>query len=259
MAPTRRRRRGRTQPATDELQEVIDAIRRNSEIPPHVKLGIYGVNGSQKTRFCATAHGVVIAAGERTTRSIVGSGARIFPINHWDDYGKLYWALKSGKLRRVIKACAIDTVTMMHVHAMDLVLAEAEDRDPGREKKKPTQNDYGRANKLVEGMLFAYRDLPMHVILTAQERTIRDSDGDTVEQTIELPEGARKAFLAAVDIVGHMEPKTVRGKSVSRMRTSKTDTQFFNKDHTGNLPAVLVRPTMPKIIKAWETASPTEE
>lgn len=239
------------------IREVVGRIRSVDDIGPYAKVGAFGRNGSGKTRFGASGpKPLILDMNEEGTRSAVGSGARVLEIKEWPDVGHAYWYLQSGKHR--YETVVIDTATGMHKMAMAFVLGEAETRNPARVSKQPDKRDYGRAGELTSGMLFAFRNLPMHVVLLAQERTITDDEGFVIETTVNLPAGARGAFMDMVGVLGRMEPKVVKkaGKRrrVERFVVGPTD-EYPTKDRTNNLGDVVVAPTMSKVLTAWTNTS----
>lgn len=256
----------RTRPPNSALAKVARRVKSVDDIKPYVKVLAYGHNGSGKTRLCASAPKVlIIDINEEGTRSAAGSGtgAKYLEANTWKDVGDFYWYLKSGK--HPYKTVALDTVTAMQNMAMSFVLGEAEERDPTRERSMPDKRSYGRAGELVKGMLLAYRNLPMHVIFTAQERTIKDEDTEEItDVTVDLPAGSRGVAMGCVGILGRMQPRQVR--SVNRTTRKKTkkwvDTMvvgphelIHTKDRTYNLAPVVVNPTMPMFIEAWQNVA----
>ncbi len=226
---------------------------------PWVNILVYGRNGAGKTRFAATAPNVIIGdVNEQGTRSAKGSGAKKFPIDKWSDVGDLYWYLKSGE--HDFESVALDTITALNRLCLQMVLGEAEDRDPNRETGMPDRRAYGRAGELMRSQLLAFRNLPMHVIFTAQERVIKDEDTDEpVLHTPDLPGGSRGIAMGSVSIIGRVFRKEVkfRKKGSKEIETRWEDRmlvgpheEFDTKDRTNNLGQVVRRPTMQLVIDA---------
>lgn len=259
-----------TQPSPAEIKKLVQNVRSVDEVDPYAKVLAYGVNGSGKTRLAASGPKcLIIDILEEGTRSTAGqsTGAKRIPVGTWDQIGMMYWYLKSGKHR--YETVSLDTITAMQEVAMNFVLGEAEERDPTRERSMPDKRSYGRAATLMRGMIIAYRNLPMHVIFTAQERVIRDEDtGETVEITVDLPAGSRGTAMGCVGVLGRMTPRKVkvrpkdggkrREKWVDLMQVGPSEV-VRTKDRTFALGDVLQRPTMPKIIEAWNNIGEDEE
>lgn len=240
---------------TRDVEGIKSLARRiepvSSVDPPHPKVLVYGRNFSGKTTFGASApKALILDMREKGTRSVAGSGAKRIHIDTWEDVANAYWYLKSGKHR--FESVCVDTVTGMHRMAMDFVIDDADRRNPARPGKQPDKRDYGRAGELSSGMVYAFRNLPMNVIFTAQERTITDEDGVVQEVAPNLPAGVRGVLMDCVGIIGYMELRKKASRSYSTMRVGPSKL-YRTKDRTLQLGAIVANPTMDKVIKAWNT------
>lgn len=250
----------RTEPPSARVAAIKKRIHSVDQHSPFAKCLVFGVNGIGKTRFAASSpKAVIVDINEEGTRSAKGSGARVFEADTWGDIGDIYWYLKAGK--HPFESVSLDTLTAMQNMAMSFVLGEAEDRDPTRERSMPDKRSYGRAGELMKGMMLAYRNLPMHVVFTAQERTIRDEDTDEIiDVTVDLPAGSRGTAMGCVGVLGRMTTKEVRARNKKTRKVTKKWVDHLQvgpheiirtKDRTGVLPPVLRNPTMGDIIDAW--------
>lgn len=231
------------------------------ESDPFVKMLVYGRNGAGKTRLCGSAPKCLIAdVNEEGTRSVKGTGSKKFPVERWADIGDIYWYLKAGK--HPFECAAIDTITALNRLCLAMVLGEAEDRDPNREVGTPDRRAYGRAGELMRAQLLAFRNLPMHIIFTAQERVIKDEDTDEpVLHTPDLPAGSRGIAMGSVGIIGRIYAQEVklRNKQTKEITTKWQDRmlvgpheEFDTKDRTNSLGPVIRNPNMHDIIAAWQ-------
>lgn len=236
--------------------QVASRIKPVGEANPHVKILVYGRNGKGKTRFAASAPNVLIAdVNERGTRSARSyKGAKVFPIDNWFDLPALYWYLKKGD--HPYESVAIDTLTALQALCMEQVLYEGYERDSTRDPKTPTQRDWGKTANLMKEEILKFRNLPMNVIFTAQERITGDpEEGEPTLITADLPNGARGPALGAVEVIGRMykKPLKAKGKRLNkwefRMLVGDHE-EFDTKDRTFSLGRILREPTVPKIIKA---------
>lgn len=239
--------------------DILDQAVSVDEADPYAKILVYGKNGAGKTRLAASAPNcLILDINERGTRSAKGSGAKVWSVSKWTDIGEVYWALKAGD--HGYESVAIDTLTAMQNLAMRFVMGEAEERDPNRESGMPDKRTYGRAGELMKTQLLQYRNLPMHVVFTAQERVITDEDtGETVFHTADMPAGSRSTALGCVGIIGRLFTREVkiRNKQTKKVTTKWADhmlvgpsEEYDTKDRTGNLGRVVKDPTIPKIINA---------
>lgn len=250
MAKKRKRKLKPTQVAS----RIVDVDAAN----PHVKILVYGRNGKGKTRFAASAPKcLIIDINEKGTRSARSfKGVKVFPVDDWYDIQALYWYLKKGD--HDFQSVAIDTLTAMQALCMSKVLYEGYERDSTKDPKTPTKRDWGTTGQMMGEEILKFRNLPMNVIFTAQERTEGDpEEGEPLLITADLPGMARKVALGAVEVIGRMYKKPVRNK---RQKGAKKKWEFRmlvgdhedydTKDRTFSLGTILREPSVPKIIKA---------
>lgn len=237
------------------------------EADPHLKILVYGQNGSEKTRFAATAPNVVILdINEKGTKSARQfTGAKVFPVKKFEDITFFYWYLRAGNHK--FQSVAIDNLTTLQAMGMSHVLKEAGDRDPNKDPKLASQRDWGKLTEVLKGLVLQYRNLPMHVIFIAQERLVGDED----EPQIHMPDmsrGNRGIATGAVDIIGRTYQKEVR-KGSRKKRKQETvweprmlvgpHEDFITKDRTGQLPRIVRSPTVPMFIEAAAALTDDEE
>lgn len=242
----------------------IDSIRNRivsvREAAPYAKVLLYGRNGSGKTRTAATGPKcLVIDIEEEGTKSIRAyPGVEVLPAKTWADIVHAYWFLRSGE--HEYETVVLDTISMMQSVCLRSVLKEAVDRDPLKDPKLPIWKDYQKRGQMMEEYLLFYRNLPMHVVFTAQEKTIED--GEMEEGPIHAPSLSKKPLEVAcscVDFIGHIykrEVRQVNKKTKKETRTWKTimltgpHETYITKDQSGALNRVTVEPTIPLIIRA---------
>lgn len=259
MAKKRRKRRAR-----GDIEHRIMSV---DEANPYLKILVYGRNGKGKTRFAASGPSVLIGdVNEKGTLSARGTGAKVFPIDKWSDVDDLYWYLKRGN--HDYETVALDTLTALTAMCMKYVLKESADRDPTRDVDLPERRAWGKVGKLMGEQIYRFRNLPMHVVFTAQERTVGDAEeGEEVYITADLPAQARAAALGAVSIIGRVYKKkvTTRSKKTKRKKTTwefrlligdHEDYETKDRAYSG-LGPIVRDPTMTKLIEAATTT--TEE
>lgn len=250
------------------IKEVRGRIVPVSEAEPWIRIMAYGRNGSGKTRFAATGpKPLIIDVNEKGTKSVRRyKGAEVFPARSWEDITYAYWFLKSS--RHEYETVVIDTLTNMQHMCMAHVLGEAEDRDPNRPPSMPDRRAWGHLAELMKPLILNFRNLPMHVAFTAQERTIGEEEEGTLEYVPDLSPGSRGVAMGAVDIIGRTYQKEVRTvkKEGERRKEIKTwesrmlvgpHDEYTTKDRTGALGRIIRKPTMQQIIDA--AASSEEE
>lgn len=239
------------------IAEVRKRIVPVSEATPYARVLLYGLNGRRKTRTAATAPShLIIDVDEEGSRSVKNyPGVEVFPAKSWEDVVWAYWYLRAGKHKH--KSFSIDTVTNMQMVCMTHVLKEGADRDPMRDPAMPGWKDYGKVNALMKKYLLFYRNLPLHMILIAQEKSVDNDETGETEHVPDLSPGSRGTAMACVDFIGRMYVKEVRTtknkKEVKgwepRMLIGPHE-NYITKDRSGILPRIIRNPTMSQIIEA---------
>lgn len=228
-----------------------------SDATPYLRALVYGRTGKGKTRFAASAPDVLIVdVNEEGTRSASDSGAHVIQAKTWEDVVYSYWYLKTSD--HSYKSVSIDTLTMMQRVCMKHVLREAEDRDPTREPSMPDRRAWGKVGTLMGEYILNFRNLPMNVIFTAQERTIGDEEaGEDLITVPDLSPSSRGVALSAAEIVGRIYQKRVRTASKGKKETSKWETRMLIGPHDAyetknrgsqELGNIITNPTVPGIL-----------
>jgi hypothetical protein len=254
----RAKKRKRAAPEIDVASKIMSV----DEASEHIKILVYARNKKGKTRFAASAPSVLIVdINERGTLSAKGSGAKVIQVSSWAEIDAVYWFLARGD--HPYKSVALDTLTAMNAVCLSRVLREGHKRDPDKDPKVARRQDWGTTASLMREMLLRYRNLPMHVIFTAQERKEGDpEEGEPIEILPDLPAGSRGAALGAVDLVGRLyRTKKPRSKG-NKKKGTEWETRMLVGDHdvyeTGSREIVLDRiirnPTVPKIIEAAKSS-----
>lgn len=241
-----------------QLKSIQKRIVGVDQASPWVKILAYGPNGTEKTRFAATAPNVVIVdINEKGTKSARQfKGVKVFPARSWEDVVHFLWFLRAGN--HDFESVAIDNLTTLQQMCMSHVLKEGADRDPNKDPAIASKRDWGKLTELLKPLLLNIRNLDMHVVFLAQERT----EGDEDEPLLHMPDmsrGNRGIATGAVDIIGRTYQKEVRKGSKKRKKAIATweprmlvgpHDDFITKDRTGKLPRIVRRPTVPMFIEA---------
>lgn len=267
---TKRRKKRKRDVSVDEIEKMIFDI---SEASPYVRLLAYAKNGKGKTRLAASfPKTLIIDVNEEGTRSARQfKGTKVYRVNQWDDMVQIYWYLQKGD--HDFETVAIDTLTGLGELALRRAMKENVDRDPDKDPKQPKLQDWNKSAKLMIEMMLMVRNLPMHVVFLAQERTVGDpEEGEDIIHVPDLPAKPRGFAMASVGIIGRLYQKEVRTKSKDKRGKRKTKwvtcmlvgphEEYESKDRTadsGVLGRIAVNPTGKMIIKSWETAPPGEE
>jgi len=257
MATKRRRKRSKRDVDSADIESRIFDVTESS---PYVRLLAYGKNGKGKTRLAASfPKTLIIDINEEGTRSAKQfKGTKVFRARDWSDMAAIYWYLQKGE--HPYETVAIDTLTQMQVLAMRRTMGEKVQRDPEADPKQPRIQDYGKANTMMGEMILMFRNLPMHVVLLAQERVVGDAEEGEVEvHCPDLPNGSRGHAMGAVGIIGRLYQKEIKTKVKGKRKTKWATCmlvgpheEYESKDRTGALGRIVVNPTGPSLIKAWE-------
>lgn len=216
----------------------------------YLKMVVYSRPKVGKTIFCSTAPNVlIIDCNEGGTLSIKGKGSKAYYIRKWEDINLVYWYLAKGKHN--FKTVAIDTMSSLQKLGLSFVMSEASEQDLNKDPKMPERRDWGKLSVIMEDMILQFRNLSMHVIFTAHERSRTDDEGDTTV-TEELTPGAQSVLNGAVDIIGRLyikESENSKGKKIRERRMLVgAHEKFVSGDRSGKLGYIVKNPTFPGIL-----------
>lgn len=247
----------------DAIAAVEEALLPFSQAEPYLRCLVYGRNGTEKTRFGATGPDVVLLdINERGTKSVRDFPGYVFHARKDADIEYFFWYLKYGKHRH--RTVVIDNLTTMQNMTMGRILKKAENRDPNRPPKTPQTKDWGTLRTIMEERILDFRNLDMHVVFLCQERKDKNAEEDAPEWIPDLSPAVRAAACGAVEIIGRTFKRKIRVGDPGSRKERKIwvplmlvgpHEDYVTKDRTGNLPDVVVRPTVPKFIAASEAAA----
>jgi len=238
-----------------------------SKADPWIKMLVYGRNGMGKTRLACTApKPLLIDIGEKGTKSVrTYPGVEVYHARSWQEVVWAYWYLKAGGHEH--ESVILDTLTGMQNICMVQVLKESGDRDPTKDPKTATMRDWGKLAQLMKEQLLNFRNLPLHVVFTAQERLYDNEDEERVERVPDLSPGSRATATACVDIIGRIYQKERRWAVKGGREKKQWETRmlvgphedYVTKDRTGVLGRIVVNPTIPDILERMNGDSTTDE
>lgn len=162
-----------------------------------IKAVIYGASGSGKTYFAATAPNPIFASAEGGLLSTLNHKKKIDPIKYvsitkLEDLRDLLNYLKKGEHK--FETVVVDSITEINEIIKD-----------GIEKKRGAQmqlKDWGDLAKAIKNILRGFRDLDMHVIFIAQEKTEKD-DQKTEKVVPSLNGKAANEIAYFMDVVAY--------------------------------------------------------
>jgi phage nucleotide-binding protein len=243
-----------------EIAKVQKRIIPVSEAEPHLKVLLYGRNGQGKTRIACTAPTpvLVLDINEKGTKSVRDyKGVDVLPVNAWEDVTYAYWMLRAGNHK--YKSVVLDTMTALQSLCIrDVVIKEAEDRDPNRDPKTMSMREWGKMAEFLKPLILNFRNLDMNVVFTAQIRNGKDRNDEEAEDlwVPDMSPNPRSQLTAAVDIIGYVHQKEVRTVNKRTQKEVKSHEHrmlvgphenYVTKDRTGQLGQIVRNPQLAEI------------
>jgi len=233
------------------IEKAKAKLKKASDIRPEIKMVVYGRNKQGKTVFACSSDlkTLLIDCNERGYASVRDKdNVTVYELQRWEDLDPIYWYLRGGE--HDFRVVVIDTVTMLAKIGMKWVLKENYDRDMTADILTPDKRSWGKLGEAMIETIIRFRNLPMHVIFTAQEKvtTNEDDDGGTVQEVHpELSPSPRSALLSAVGIIGRIYVKEVEldndKKKLERRMLLGAHTKFTTGNRYRELKYVERNPT----------------
>lgn len=239
-----------------------------ADIPVELNILLYGRSGTGKTTLIGSAPKplLILDIREKGTTSIRNiKDTFVLTLHSWKDFEEAYWFLNSEEGQK-FKTIAVDTVTQLQEFALEEIR--------GSSKGLVSRKTWGEASGLLKSWIMLFRDLPMNVIFTAQDRQTKggDEDDEDLDSAIAPEVGpyvmpsVAKIMNAAVDIIGNTfirenvttkkDPatrKTIENKKIEYCLRIGPHPVYVTKFRTptgggDKIPAVLVNPTFKELV-----------
>lgn len=188
-----------------------------SEGSTKLKMCVYARNKVGKTRFACSSQlrTLVIDCNEKGWHSVrKQKNVDVFPLESFQQLDWIYWYLRGGK--SPYEVVVIDTITMLAARGMKWVLKDFADRDISQDPMTPDKRHWGKLGEMMKDAIIKFRNLDMHVIFLAQEKTTYQEDEETGETQVEthpeLSPSPRSVLLSAVSIIGRLYTREVEDK-----------------------------------------------
>jgi phage nucleotide-binding protein len=230
-----------------------DNIKSVKEVERHLKMCLYGRNKVGKTMFACSSNlkTLIIDCNEHGFDSVADKeNVDIYQVSKWEDLDPIYWMLRNGK--HEYEVIVIDTITMLASVGMKWVLKDDTERDMTKDPLTPDRRSYLKLGEMLKDAIIKFRNLPYHVIFTAQEKTSTDDDeeGNTLIETHpELSPAPRSVLLSATNIIGRIyvreaekEVKGVTKKIMQRRMLLGSVPKYVSGNRFKQLRAVEVIP-----------------
>lgn len=243
------------------------AIHPASESDAFLKMCVYGRNGVGKTTFCGSSDfkTLVIDCNEQGWVAVrKRPNVSVYKLEYWDQLDWVYWYLRAGT--HEYKVVAIDTITMLANIGMKWILGDEASRDPSRDPQMPDKRHWGKLGEVMKTTIINFRNLPMHVIFTAQEKatSTEDEEGGTIlEIHPELSPSPRSTLLSAVGIIGRLYTREVElkegKKRMERRMLLGTHPKYVSKNRFEELRYIERNPTLAGFIARVEGGAPNAD
>lgn len=225
----------------------------------HVKTLIYGAPGTGKTVFAGSFPKPCIIDCENGWKSIMavhGYTPSVVSVKNKEDLVNAYKELESGE--HDFQTVIIDSLTDLNQYITNDVLA----RNPTRRrdsKDVPAMLDYNEAGRIMEKMIYLFRDLPMHVVFIAGERSFGGTDGQELRVLPNVAPSLAEKIPHLVDVT--LYSAVVTGEDGEREYVGQTIPAKGRaaKDRSNSLPVPSVKLSWNAIAEAYGIGSVVDE
>ena len=256
-----------------------------------VKLLIYGEPGAGKTVFSGTAQecsktsNALMISAEAGTLSIRDKDIDVVEPSSISEFNEIFeWVATHARYRdqyeqsqgkdkkalenlqklhyqfhgektekpKLYQTVIIDNITEVNVMASYEILGieqDTIDSDPPVE----CMRDWGKIKKMVTKIVRSFRNLPIHVIMTAHK--IKDGEGPDAKIKPAVTGSLKDELPGFFDIVGLLEPYSEEvekdgetQKVVKRYLMVEGTDKFIAKDRSGSLGSYIESPTVSKVM-----------
>lgn len=217
----------------------------------YIKMLSYGAPGSGKTTLAGSMAtsvktiGLSAESGLLSLRNIVGPDGKPLPIDYvniekFEDMEEAFRFLKLSK--HDYQGVFIDSITEIQKACKDWIMEKS-----GRDME---MRDWGTLANKIERMVRSFRDLPMHVNVTALEESETDKLTGEMRVLPALQGSVQRQLPAYFDLVLYCFAKEIgegEDKKIKHHVLTRNSGKYIGKDRSGKLPSVIQDPTFAKI------------
>jgi len=201
-------------------QDLVGRIKSVGDIDLKVTALFVGRSGTGKTTLASTFPKPLLHIDVRDegydSIADLGDEVKTITVTEWEEIEQLYWYLRSGE--HPFKSVAIDPVSQLQ----DLGLSHVLKMSGKGSGDFISRGVYGDVSKMMKTWLLNYRDLPLNVAFTAQDRVSVEDEDDEDEQL--SPEvgpsvmpSVAKALNGMVKVIGYTFIKEVAKKQEGKI------------------------------------------
>ena len=146
-------------------------------------------------------------------------------------YNTLFKSISDGKM--YYKTVAIDSLSELADLDMRDIMKDAYSRNPDKvDKDVPSQREWGKSRAHMRTIVRAFRDLPCHVIYTAQVATLQE-EGQPTKYFPGFSGKLRTEIPGFMDVVGYLTTEVDQGVVVRKLQVQGTR-RVVAKDRTSS-------------------------
>lgn len=229
-------------------------ILRASEASPYINFMVYGESGVGKTRLLGSCDEVPelrkvlfldIEGGTRSIRDVYPNIETV-RVRNWKEISQVFEFLKAGN--HGYTTVCVDSLTEMQKFNMTQVMKDLISTRPDLDADIPGMREWGKNLEQMRKYVRLFRDLPMNTMFTCLVQKDKDQKTGALTSLPGLSGKLAREITAFLDVVCYAYMKEVEGGNQRMLLTGATATTVA-KDRTGQMPMVIVNPTMPEIYK----------
>jgi hypothetical protein len=245
-----------------------------AEQPVYIKALIYGYFGAGKTRLCGTAaehpemKDVLLIKCEDGSLTIKHQDAQATDlIKSVSDLDDVFWSLANKKKGyETFKTVIIDSGTEALTMCVQEVVEKNCETDKSKDPDRVTIRDWGDANFIMTRLFRRFRDLPMHVLVTAQVREEFKTDDPSARlktgPSICMPDFTPKLATRVMQYMDFVWALSVASDGVTRKLLTRPKGVWRAKtrgeEFANALGDVVENPTMPELFELLKKTSKQE-
>ena len=237
-------------------------VRPVQERSQFLNMLFYGDSGTGKTTLAGSAdkvpamRPVLFVDIEGGTESLRHSYPEVdtVRVTTWKEMQNLYNVLYEGGTG--YKTVVLDSLTEIQKFNMYTIMEAVVQKRPDLDQDVPSMREWGKNLEQLRKMVRGFRDLEMHTIFTALNKTDKDQRTGIITMKPSLSGKLADEVAAFLDVVCYYYVKQVGDGEDAQFKrlllTQKTDGQVA-KDRTGKLPMIIEDPDMSKIYELMTT------